>query len=126
MSTDNSQATHADVRPDSVVSWDYPSRRNAAVSIAATSLKIPAATKKRVATLAKKAGITPHAFMLQAIETEIEYAERYRRFVEDALAAEREMVASGKGIPLADVRKYVEQRLSGRPARRPRAKSWRR
>jgi predicted transcriptional regulator len=95
------------------------------MSTVATSLKLPARLKRRVDAIARKAGISPHAFMLQAIETELDAAERYRRFVDDALAAEREMQESGRGIALADARAYFDALAQGKPATRPRAGAWR-
>jgi predicted transcriptional regulator len=95
------------------------------MSTVATSLKLPARVKKRIEAVAKRTGLTPHAFMLQAIETELEAAERYRRFIDDALQAEKEMQASGKGIALEEARAYFDAMAQGKPAARPRPKAWR-
>ncbi|MCX8004534.1 MAG: hypothetical protein N2688_06195 [Burkholderiaceae bacterium] len=89
-------------------------------------MKLPARMKKRIEAAAKRAGVTPHAFMLRAIATELETAERYRRFIDDALAADKEMQTTGKGVALEEARAYFEQLAQGRNAARPRAKSWRR
>jgi predicted transcriptional regulator len=76
----------------------------------ATSIKLPASIKKRAETAARRAGLSPHAFMARAIEAEIEASERHHRFVADALAAEREMAATGTAIPLAEARARLAER----------------
>lgn len=91
----------------------------------ATSLKMPARVKKRVEAAARRTGLTAHAFMLRAIETELETAERYRRFIDDALTAEKEMQADGKGVALDEARAYFVAMTQGKPAARPRPKAWR-
>jgi predicted DNA-binding protein len=96
------------------------------MSTVATSLKLPPRVKKRIEAVAKRAGMTPHAFMLQAIETELEAAERYRRFIDDALEADKQMQASGKGIALEDARAYFDALAQGKRAARPRPSAWRR
>ncbi|GAB4472348.1 MAG: hypothetical protein OHK0044_15930 [Burkholderiaceae bacterium] len=95
------------------------------MSTVATSLKLPARVKRRIEAVAKRSGLTPHAFMLQAIETELEAAERYRRFIDDALMAEKEMQATGKGVVLDEARAYFEALARGKRAARPRLKPWR-
>ncbi|MEW5743290.1 MAG: hypothetical protein AB1938_30555 [Myxococcota bacterium] len=90
-----------------------------------TSLKLSDRLRKRVSKLAKKDGVTPHAFMVQAIEGHAEARERQRAFLDDAKAAEAEMEASGEGYAMADVHAWLEAKAAGRPARRPRARVWR-
>jgi predicted DNA-binding protein len=116
-------AAQADVT--AVVPSDYPVIGTDSMSTVATSLKIPARMKKRVETVAKRTGLTAHAFMLRAIETELETAERFRRFIDDALAAEKEMLAGGKGIALDEARAYFEAIARGKPVARPRPRRWR-
>jgi len=91
----------------------------------ATSLKLPEPLKERVDEAAKKAGKTAHAFMVDAIEQETTRAEAYAAFMEDALEAEREHERSGKHYDAADVFRYMTARAAGKPAKRPRPKSWR-
>ncbi len=95
------------------------------MSTTATSLKLPATLKKRIDTLARHSGLSTHALMLQALQLHVEDAEKHRRFVNDALAAEREMKRSGQGYPLAAARTYLEEKLSGKPVLRPRKRLWR-
>jgi predicted transcriptional regulator len=92
----------------------------------ATSLKLARALKARVSVAAEAAGTTPHAFMVEAIERETTRAELYGVFVADALDAERDVQRTGTAYAGADVLKYMTARAQGKPARRPRAKAWRR
>ena len=91
----------------------------------ATSIKLPPRLKARVASAAKKAGKSPHAFMLEAIEQGTTSAERRQRFVADALAAEVETRGTGQGFAADEVFRYLEARARGGKPRRPRAKPWR-
>jgi predicted DNA-binding protein len=96
------------------------------MTTAATSLKLPTELKKRIESVARDRGMTSHALMVSAIEQHVSEAEKYRRFVADAEAADRQMLESGKGYDFDEVRAYLEARISGKRARRPRLKSWRR
>ena len=66
-----------------------------------------------------------HAFMVEAISMETRRAELRRKFIAGALAADREMERSGHGYAFREVKSYFAARLSGKPARRPRLKRWR-
>lgn len=48
-----------------------------------------------------------------------------KQFVADALAAEKEMLRSGKGYIAKDVHGYLKAKASGRRVSRPKAKAWR-
>jgi predicted transcriptional regulator len=85
-----------------------------------TTLKLPEKLKKRIAPLAKSAGKSPHAWMLEAIEAEATRAEMRRRFIADALAAEKEMWRTGKAYAMEDVHSYLRATARGKPATRPR------
>ncbi len=93
--------------------------------MSATSLKLPDDLKKRLAKLARDAGQTPHAFMVDTLKREAERAELRARFAHDAEVAEREAMASGKGHALDVAFDYLAKRVSGQAVRRPRARSWR-
>ena len=54
---------------------------------ATTTLKLTEDLKKRITPLAESAGKTPHAWMVEAIETQIALAEKRRVFIASALAA---------------------------------------
>jgi predicted transcriptional regulator len=91
----------------------------------ATSLKLPPQLKSRVEAAAKRAGKSPHAFMVEAIEQQVAQAERRRRFVEEALAAEKEALETGEGFNADAVHEAMAARARGGRARRPKATPWR-
>jgi predicted DNA-binding protein len=94
--------------------------------LVATSLKLPKTLKSRIARLAKRAGESPHAFMLRLLEKQVEAAERFERFVADARQADQRMQESGQGYAAADVHDYLEAKIAGRQATRPKPAQWRR
>jgi predicted transcriptional regulator len=85
-----------------------------------TTLKLSDDLKKRIAPLAESAGKTPHAWMVEALETQATLAERRKAFVADARAAEKEVEKHGLVYRAEDVHRYVLARLAGKKARRPR------
>ena len=87
---------------------------------ATTTLKLPESLKKRIAPLAESTGKTPHAWMVEAIETQATLAEKRKAFVADALAAEKEVEQSGLVYRAADVHRYIRARAAGKSAPRPR------
>jgi predicted transcriptional regulator len=92
----------------------------------ATSLKLPPELKARIDGIAKATGTTAHAFMVEALEREADRAERYARFLEEALDAERNLDRTGQHYAAADVFRYMDARAAGERPKRPRARSWRR
>ena len=95
------------------------------MSTVATSLKLPPDLKRRIDELARVSGQSTHAFMLEALQAHVEDTEKHRRFVADALAADDEMERSGQGYAFDKARAYLEAKIAGRPATRPRKVSWR-
>ena len=85
-----------------------------------TTLKLPDELKRRIARIAEEAGQSPHAFMVEAIQAQTELAERRRKFVASALDAEREVAQFGVVYDGDEVLSYLQSRLRGEPARRPR------
>ena len=94
--------------------------------LVATSLKLPKTLKSRIARLAKRAGASPHAFMLGLLENQVQAAERFEQFVADARQADQRMQETGQGYAAADVHRYLEARIAGRKATRPKPAQWRR
>jgi predicted transcriptional regulator len=86
-----------------------------------TTLKIPEGLKLRIAHLAKIAGKTQHAFMVEALEAETQRSELRRDFVATALKAEQEVAKYGKVYAMDAVHKYFSDKLAGKPARKPKA-----
>jgi hypothetical protein len=90
-----------------------------------TSLKLPEDVKQLAVSAAKHRGITPHAFMVDAIRVVAAAAEKRADFVASALASRTETLKSGKGYAAEDVHAYIQARAQGKKIARPRAKSWR-
>jgi hypothetical protein len=63
--------------------------------------------------------------MLRLLETQVEAAERFDSFVTDARDADERMQKSGKGYAASDVHDYLEARVAGRNAKRPKPIQWR-
>ena len=87
---------------------------------ATTTLKLPDSLKRRIAPIAESAGKSPHAWMVEAIETQAMLAEKRKAFVADALAADKEVKQSGLVYRAADVHRYIRARAAGKSAPRPR------
>ena len=90
-----------------------------------TSLKLSEDLKQRVVEVVADTGRSAHAFMIEAIERQTAFAEARKRFVSDAIAAEKAMLRSGKGYRAEDVHHYMQARAAGKKPARPKAKSWR-
>jgi predicted transcriptional regulator len=86
-----------------------------------TTLKIPENLKLRIARLAEIAGKTPHAFMVEALEAEIQRSELRRDFVTTALKAEQEVAKYGEVYAMDAVHKYFSDKLAGKPGLKPKA-----
>jgi predicted transcriptional regulator len=90
-----------------------------------TSLKLSPELKERTAAVAEELGISPHAFMVEAIVQATDVAEQRAEFVAQAQAALAEMQNTGLGYDADDVRTYLRERLTNPDAVRPEAKPWR-
>jgi predicted transcriptional regulator len=90
-----------------------------------TSLKLPEDVKGRAIAAAKRRGVTPHAFMVEAIRSAASAAERRAEFVSEAVSARKAMKKSGTGYRSADVHAYLRARARGESATKPKAKPWR-
>jgi predicted transcriptional regulator len=95
------------------------------VTVAATSIKIPRKLKSKIERLARRSGESSHAFMLRALQGQVEAAERYQVFVQEGIRADEAMLRSGLGYAADDVHAYLEAKVAGRRARRPRPVHWR-
>ena len=84
-----------------------------------TTLRMSEDLKARVAAAAKRAGTTPHGFMLEAIAEKAAQVDLRADF--DAVAEDRftRIVASGKAVPWQEMRGYLEARLAGKAVERP-------
>jgi len=93
--------------------------------LVATSLKLPKTLKSRITRLAKRAGESPHAFMLRLLENQVQAAERFEQFMAEARQADQRMQETGQGYAAADVHRYLEAKIAGRKAARPKSGQWR-
>ncbi len=84
-----------------------------------TTIRLPEQLKARVAAAAKRAGTTPHGFILEAIAEKADDEERRSEFNEIAEKRYADIVASGKAIPWSEMRLYLESRIAGKKVRRP-------
>ncbi|MBI3917600.1 MAG: hypothetical protein HY322_11405 [Betaproteobacteria bacterium] len=91
---------------------------------ATTTLKLPETLKKRIAPLAESAGKTPHAWMVEALETQAVLAEKRKAFIADALAAEKEVGKMGLVFRAEDVHRYIRNRAAGKKSARPKPVKW--
>jgi predicted transcriptional regulator len=89
-----------------------------------TSLKLSDELKQRAVAAAEKKGMSPHAFMVQAIERAATAAEWRASFVSEAQAAREKMLSTGKGFDAREVHSYLKARIAGNNPARPKAKSW--
>jgi predicted transcriptional regulator len=95
------------------------------MSVAATSLKLPRRLKSRVERIARRSGESAHAFMVRALESQVEAVERYQAFLDDGMRADEAMQQTGLAYEAKDVHAYLEAKVRGRKARRPKAIRWR-
>jgi len=93
--------------------------------VSTTSLKLPADVKRLALAAAKQRGVSPHAFMVDAIREAATAAEKRAAFVSYAVGSRTEALRSGKAYEAADVHAYIRARAQGKRAARPKAKSWR-
>jgi predicted DNA-binding protein len=87
-----------------------------------TTIRLPADLRARVLAAAKRAGTTPHGFILDAIAEKTADAELRLEFAAEAERRYAAMVSSGKTVPWKAMRKYLEDRLQRRRSRRPAAR----
>ena len=91
----------------------------------ATTLKLPPELKNRISKVIEGTGQTAHAFMVDAIRTQTESAEKRREFTKAALAAREEFAGSRLGYAMEDVHRYIRTRATGKKARKPKQRRWR-
>ena len=77
-----------------------------------TSLKLPAGLKSQLEDVAKKAGLSLHAYMIQTLADSVQRAHLREVFARDSMNALHDMKASGLGHELGDVSAYFS-RLAG-------------
>lgn len=90
-----------------------------------TSLKLSDELKQRATSAAQQMGMSPHAFMVTAIENAAKATEMRASFVADALSARETMLETCKGYDADEVHAYFKARVGGKKATKPKARSWR-
>lgn len=88
-----------------------------------TSLKLPAEIKLQATNAAKDLGITPHAFMVEAIKQASINAELRKSFIEDANNARNGVLQEGKVHDSDKVFKHLKARIAGKKSNL-KATSW--
>lgn len=94
------------------------------MTVAATSIKMPRDLKSRIERLAERSGETTHSFMLRALESQVEAAERYQEFLADGVRADEAMLRSGLGFAADDVHAYLGEKIGGTRVKRPKPVRW--
>jgi predicted transcriptional regulator len=89
-----------------------------------TTIRLPEALKARVAAAARRAGKTPHSFILEAVAEKAEQQERRSDFEDLADKRFAQIVQTGRTIPWSEMRKYLGDRLAGKAPRRPAARKF--
>lgn len=92
--------------------------------MATISLKLSDKLRQRAIAAAEKQGVSPHAFMVQAIESPATATEWRAGFVSEAQAAREKMLRTGKGFDASEVHSYLKARIAGNNPAKPKAKSW--
>ena len=87
-----------------------------------TTIRLPKDLKERLARAADRAGTTPHGFILEAIAEKTDLEERRSAFLDTAEQRYADIVTSGKTVPWSEMRRYLERRLAGSRASRPKAR----
>ncbi|WP_322999859.1 hypothetical protein [Castellaniella sp.] len=90
-----------------------------------TSLKLSDALKTRAIHAARELGISPHAFMVSAIEQAAISTEQRAQFIAQAKVARQQMLDAGLSYTGDDVHAYLRTRAAGVPTARPKAYPWR-
>lgn len=90
-----------------------------------TTLRLAPEFRERVAQAAARQGLTPHAFMIEAITESLNAAELRASFHEDADAGLRDLLESGTGLLWEEVRPWLEARAEGQEIAPPVPRSWR-
>lgn len=91
---------------------------------ATTSLKLSGELKHRTVIAAKDEGLSPHAFMVKAIDQAAKNVELRAKFYADAHMARKELFENDKGYHVDDVHQFLQEKITGKDIKKPEAKSW--
>lgn len=87
-----------------------------------TTIRLSPGLKTRVAEAAKRAGTTPHGFMLAAIAEKADAEQNRADFEAVAQSRYEGILASEKTIPWDEMRGYLQARAAGKKLPRPAAR----
>jgi predicted transcriptional regulator len=88
-----------------------------------TTIRLDPGLKKRLDAAARKAGLSPHALMVEAISSTVTELEADAAFEAVADARWKDYRKTGTGIPLDEARRYVLGLARGKPGTRPRRRA---
>ncbi len=88
-------------------------------------MKIPDDVKRLAIAVAQQQGVSPHAFMVDAIKVMATAADKRAQFIAEAVTAREDALKSGSGYAAVEVKAYLLARTQGKTPARPSAKSWR-
>lgn len=92
--------------------------------MATTSLKLSDNLRSAVALIAQEEGVTPHAFMVEAINRATVLATQRQQLIAEALAAQAQSLESKKGFTHQDVFASLRARADGKKMLPLKAKPW--
>lgn len=87
-----------------------------------TTVRLPDELKARVAKAAAAAGVSPHAFIVEAVAARAAEVEARQEF--EALALQRldEFKRSGRSVAWPTMRRHMQDKAAGRASRGPKAR----
>ena len=87
-----------------------------------TTVRLDEQLKARIARAAERSGMTPHAFIVDAIAQTVERAERRDAFHHEAEQRWNEVLAKEETISWSDLRGYLLKRAAGQAPPKPPAR----
>jgi predicted transcriptional regulator len=85
-----------------------------------TTVKLPPRLKKRIAPLAKAAGKTSHAWMVDALSSQVEREELRVSFLAEAIESQAAVAVGAPVYAAEDVFAYLRAKVAGKKPKRPR------
>jgi predicted transcriptional regulator len=85
----------------------------------ATSIKLPQELSARIARVAKKRGLSSHAFMLETLAAGTTAAEKRQAFIDAALRSKAKVEETGIVYEAEPVFEYLRARARGERVKRP-------
>ena len=87
-----------------------------------TTIRLPVDIKARIAQVALMSNTNAHSFILQAIADKLAVAEQQADFLATAQQRYARIATTGHAIAWADMRHYLQERASGKPAAKPKSR----